>query len=252
MSPLSEEEKAARIAAAKEKSAQVSLSDSSGGGEDAATRFHKAKTTQKAQSATLSDVGQDAEARLAVQRQAVRKDAEKSAPPIPITRREFLMYTWTASMALLLAGGGISSCYFTLPRFRAGELGGIFSVPIGQFPAEGGTPVPNDEGKYWLVRTEQGYNILYKVCTHLGCLYKWEGTNKRFECPCHGSKFELDGTYIEGPAARDLDRYSVTVRDGSGQVIAESDAAGSPLQIEDPNATVLVDTGERINGPLRG
>ena len=43
---------------------------------------------------------------------------------------------------------------------------------------------------------------IYKVCTHLGCLYNWDNSTVRYRCPCHGSQFQLDGTYIADPAPR--------------------------------------------------
>ena len=46
-------------------------------------------------------------------------------------------------------------------------------------------------------------------CTHLGCAYRWQADHKNFECPCHGSKFDLQGKVLIGPAERPLDRYPV-------------------------------------------
>ena len=259
MAPVSEEEKAARRQAAQAKRAAAERTAHAGGakgddtGKDAgmepARRFQELKAAQKAQSVALSESGERAGARLAAQREAVKKEVAQQELPPPVNRREFLMYAWTASIALLLAGSGVTAFYFALPRFGVGELGGIFPVPVSRFPEKDGEPVPNDEGKFWLVHTEAGYNVLYKVCTHLGCLYNWVSSNNRFECPCHGSKFERDGQYIEGPAPRGLDRYKIVVRDRSGQLIAENDSAGDPVVINDPEATVLIDTSIRINGP---
>jgi cytochrome b6-f complex iron-sulfur subunit len=216
-------------------------------------RFVALKAAQKEKETAVAQAGPGADALVAAQREAVisrptPKEAAPGAPPLLLNRREFLMYAWGASIALLLAGSGISTFFFILPRFKAGEFGGTFSVPVSQFPAEGAPPIPNDEGKYWLVHTQQGYNVLYKVCTHLGCLYKWENSTDRFECPCHGSKFHLDGTYIEGPAPRNLDRFKLAVVDGSGTVIAQNDAKGDPIPVSDPNAVVQIDTGSRIKG----
>ena len=46
----------------------------------------------------------------------------------------------------------------------------------------------------YLLRTGQDVRALSAVCTHMGCLLNWSTFRSRFECPCHGATFDLDGT----------------------------------------------------------
>jgi cytochrome b6-f complex iron-sulfur subunit len=121
-------------------------------------------------------------------------------------------------------------------------------------PAAGSAPVNFPKVKLWLSNTEQGALAIYKVCTHLGCLYNWVDQEGKFICPCHGSQFTPAGEYIQGPAPRSLDRFVIRVIDpNTGNVLAETDEAGDPLPLpDDPNAVVRVDTGARIRGKPKG
>lgn len=136
--------------------------------------------------------------------------AEDSAKGI--NRREFLTYAWGAALGLLTLEAGVGSFLFLYPRFREGEFGGDFPIPLAEFKDPDSPPEPQTAGKFWMVTTAEGEaKALYMVCVHLGCLYKWEPSNTRFECPCHGSKYTHDGYYIEGPATRSLDWFDTTM-----------------------------------------
>jgi cytochrome b6-f complex iron-sulfur subunit len=173
-----------------------------------------------------------------------------------LTRREFLNYAWLASITLLSAQTVGLALWFAFPNFKAGQFGGTF--PVGQasevLPEVNSGPVPYTDGKFWLVNVDtevngqprKGVLAIYKVCTHLGCLYEWVPMTSRFECPCHGSKFQLTGDYIAGPARRSLDRFVVQAVGPNGS-IKETDADGKPLVVN-PDDTLIVDTGKRILG----
>lgn len=46
-------------------------------------------------------------------------------------------------------------------------------------------------------------------CTHLGCLVRFNAAETSWDCPCHGSRFAVDGTVLEGPAVHPLERRDV-------------------------------------------
>jgi len=46
-------------------------------------------------------------------------------------------------------------------------------------------------------------------CTHLGCLVRFNGAETSWDCPCHGSRFDVDGNVLEGPAVTPLERRTL-------------------------------------------
>lgn len=50
------------------------------------------------------------------------------------------------------------------------------------------------------------------TCTHQGCLVDWKASRSAFVCPCHNSRFDLDGEVLRGPAARPLETYKVKIQ----------------------------------------
>jgi Rieske Fe-S protein len=54
------------------------------------------------------------------------------------------------------------------------------------------------------VKTQGKVSVFAINCSHLGCSIALNETEKTFDCPCHGSRFHLDGTVKRGPAPAPL------------------------------------------------
>jgi Rieske Fe-S protein len=64
-------------------------------------------------------------------------------------------------------------------------------------------------------RTDAGVRALSRRCTHLGCEISHHADGL-LVCPCHGSRFRLDGSVAQGPAARPLDILPLRVDPQTG------------------------------------
>lgn len=56
---------------------------------------------------------------------------------------------------------------------------------------------------------DEQLHVVAARCTHLGCLVAFNNADKTWDCPCHSSRFGLDGTVLNGPAVEPLDRDSL-------------------------------------------
>jgi glycine/D-amino acid oxidase-like deaminating enzyme/nitrite reductase/ring-hydroxylating ferredoxin subunit len=73
-------------------------------------------------------------------------------------------------------------------------------------PGEGAI-VRSGLGQHAAYRDEAGrLHELSARCTHLGCIVAFNDSAKTWDCPCHGSRFALDGPVLEGPAVNPLER----------------------------------------------
>jgi Rieske Fe-S protein len=69
-------------------------------------------------------------------------------------------------------------------------------------------------------RTKDGIRALSARCTHLGCTIA-QHADGLLVCPCHGSRFHLDGTVARGPAARPLVVLPHRVDRAAGTIVVQ-------------------------------
>jgi len=68
---------------------------------------------------------------------------------------------------------------------------------------------------YVLTENGQDYSVMSNVCTHLGCRVRWIPEQGEFFCPCHNGVFAKDGSVVDGPPPRPLDKFEYKVEDGA-------------------------------------
>ena len=58
-----------------------------------------------------------------------------------------------------------------------------------------------------LIHDKKGLRAISLACTHLGCTI--EQRNFGFECPCHSSRYDINGKVLKGPASRNLPNFRI-------------------------------------------
>ncbi|MCC6586274.1 MAG: FAD-dependent oxidoreductase [Bryobacterales bacterium] len=65
-------------------------------------------------------------------------------------------------------------------------------------------------GKGAFYRDREGaLHAVSSVCPHLGCQIQWNAVETSWDCPCHGSRFDVEGNVLNGPATSRLERQEV-------------------------------------------
>lgn len=132
--------------------------------------------------------------------------ARSRLEPEPLPRRDFLglAAAWSAFVAMLFALLGVTR----LPRAA------VVPVPSRKFrvtlpealaPNEPFLPPGRSVAVF---RDAEGVYAVSKICTHLGCIVKTDTDG--FLCPCHGSRFALNGEVTKGPAPQALPWLAVS------------------------------------------
>lgn len=66
----------------------------------------------------------------------------------------------------------------------------------------------------FIVKINGQFTAISDVCTHMGCEVSWVGADNKFECPCHGSQYDISGKNIAGPAPKPLPRFKTEIVNG--------------------------------------
>ena len=134
----------------------------------------------------------------------------------PIKRRDVLGIA--AAGTFLAAAGATLLWMMRLVRpqvfpepSRKYKIGEPESIPPGEVTVPSGKAV-------FVFREPEGFYAISSICTHLGCIVKME--RGEFKCPCHGSRFDMNGKVKSGAASRALDWYAMSLAP-DGQLVVD-------------------------------
>ena len=112
-----------------------------------------------------------------------------------------------AAPGLLKAGAGVAKHLLT-DRVLPSGLPAVEQLAPGS-----GQVVSIDGHKAAAFRDEDGsVHAVSPICTHLGCQVTFNNAERTWDCPCHGSRFDVEGKVLHGPAVRDLAPIEETTR----------------------------------------
>jgi cytochrome b6-f complex iron-sulfur subunit len=150
----------------------------------------------------------------------IKNDERMAIDKKPISRRRLIAYVWIIAGIIILGEliGGVFA--FLWPRRKRGKEEKIFVAgKVSDFKV--GEVTAFRKEKTFVVRLEGGFLAISSVCTHLHCIVNWNAMTKKFECPCHGAKFNGEGEVLEGPPPRPLDLHKLEV--AAGNVVIDTE-----------------------------
>jgi glycine/D-amino acid oxidase-like deaminating enzyme/nitrite reductase/ring-hydroxylating ferredoxin subunit len=113
--------------------------------------------------------------------------------------------------------GKLLSANATVAKFLAGDHVRALRAP-GIDDLAPGQAVVTQRGAQMVAAYRDDSGALHAVnarCTHLGCLVSFNNAERSWDCPCHGSRFDVDGQVLHGPAVRPLKRITTEGKDKS-------------------------------------
>ena len=214
---------------------------------DEASRAMKAEQQAADDEVTVAAVATVVEAPPEATADPLTDQIEVTVAEYNVTRRQFFNRALLAVFGLFLLQFALASLAFIWPKLRGGfgtpvNVGNLEEIKREISVAGAVVPLFRASAQSWLVTFDLdqlegssfentpfviaggeadgvGVMALWQKCVHLGCRVPSCVPSQGFECPCHGSKYNIHGEYEAGPAPRNLDRFGVEVNDAGDLII---------------------------------
>lgn len=135
------------------------------------------------------------------------------------TRRIFLNFSITTVLMALCGWFFYPVIKFLIPPVQNSIDPNILSIPIVQVPC-GKSMITKYKGHpIIIINIDGNIRALSAICTHLGCIVKWDPNKGELFCPCHMAKYDLNGNVKSGPAPKSL--FSLKANIVNDQIIVE-------------------------------
>ena len=145
-------------------------------------------------------------------------ERKRNDDPDP-TRRRLLFGTGVASIVAGVLGFLGATVRYLFPNVLY-EPPSRFPVGLPEaFPPGSATFLP--EARLFIFNGSEGFYAISSICTHLGCNVRWQASQERFACPCHGSVFDGLGRVVQGPAPRPLPWFGLSLSSHGELVVDE-------------------------------
>jgi nitrite reductase/ring-hydroxylating ferredoxin subunit len=146
-------------------------------------------------------------------RSLIHEECEQYDCAVSTDRRRFLRESFTSVAGALIAVGMSKHAAFGMPlefteaRSRSGNMRSY------ALPAADGAQIDRDNDVI-LVRWQNTLYAFALSCPHQNTALRWDDRDHGFQCPKHHSRFQADGTYIQGSgrATRNMDRYAIQMQ----------------------------------------
>lgn len=172
-----------------------------------------------------------------------------------LTRRRFFNRSLGAVFGIFMGQFALASLAFLWPKLSGGfgspiNAGKVADLRVQALQPDGSVaPVFVAAAQSWIVPflgstldgssfegqpvlagegDEVGLMAIWQKCVHLGCRVPSCESSQGFECPCHGSKYNLHGEYEAGPAPRNMDRFGVAVSDAGDLIVDTGNVVATP------------------------
>jgi menaquinol-cytochrome c reductase iron-sulfur subunit len=164
----------------------------------------------------------------------------------PVRRRKFFRRMIGFCAGVIGAGLAIPLLgYVISPAFKRREqpwveVGKLDELPVGeptqldhlQTVQDGWRATTSHKAVWAIKQTDGRLTVFSPLCPHIGCGYRWDGQDRKFHCPCHGSVYSMNGQVLGGPAPRPLDELPNKVEEGRVLVMYKEFKAGLAQRVE--------------------